>query len=322
METHMTTGNTHADLHLPRLPLHLTAGFLAAALLAGCGTPAGNAPTVSPTNTRPPISTSTATTPPVSNTSATPRPLTILTPAIVLEPPDRPPTQTPEPAPANLPPEEMTLYLPGPGSQVTSPFQVSGRGGPSWMGRVHLRLYGESGQLLSEGITYLLANPARVGRFYGELAFSIPYVAEAGRLEASVDDLRTGRMYHVATVDLILLSAGDPLIHPALEGPEKLAILEPKEGAVVAGGLLAIRGAGWVNSDLPLTISLVDRAGNVLGSAEVQVEAPKVGELGTFEATIAYSIGFAQYARIFVSEHSPESSDLVHVSSHEIYLQP
>jgi hypothetical protein len=190
------------------------------------------------------------------------------------------------------------------------------------MGRVHLRLYGESGQLLSEGITYLLANPARVGRFYGELAFSIPYVAEAGRLEASVDDLRTGRMYHVATVDLILLSAGDPLIHPALEGPEKLAILEPKEGAVVAGGLLAIRGAGWVNSDLPLTISLVDRAGNVLGSAEVQVEAPKVGELGTFEATIAYSIGFAQYARIFVSEHSPESSDLVHVSSHEIYLQP
>jgi hypothetical protein len=216
----------------------------------------------------------------------------------------------------------MTIYLPGPGSQVTTPFRVSGRGGPSWMGRVHLRLYGESGQLLSEGVTYLLANPGRVGRFYGELAFSIPFVAEAGRLEASVDDLRTGRMSHLATVDLILLSAGEPLIHPALDGPEKIAILEPKDGAVVSGGLLAVRGAGWVDSDLPVTISLVDRAGNVLGAAEVPVDAPKVGELGTFEATIAYSVGFSQYARVFITERSPVVSELVHVSSHEIYLQP
>lgn len=216
----------------------------------------------------------------------------------------------------------MTIYLPGPGSQVTSPFQVSGRGGPSWMGRVHLRLYGESGQLLSEGVTYLLANPGRVGRFYGEMAFIIPFVAEAGRLEVSVDDLRAGRTSHLATVDLTLLSAGHPLIHPALDGPEKIAILEPKEASVVSGGLLAVRGAGWVNSDLPLEISLVDRAGNVLGTAEVPVEAPRIGELGTFVATIAYSVGFSQFARVIVSEHSPNGSDLIHVSSHEIYLQP
>jgi hypothetical protein len=154
------------------------------------------------------------------------------------------------------------------------------------------------------------------------MPFSIPYVAEAGRLEVSVDDLRTGRTSHLATVDLILLSAGDPLIHPAFDGPEKIAILEPKEGAVVSGGLLAVRGAGWVDSDLPVTISLVDRAGNVLGAAEVPVDAPRVGELGTFEATIAYSVGFSQYARVFVTERSPIVSELVHVSSHEIYLQP
>jgi hypothetical protein len=279
-------------------------------------------PTPTPTTRLAATPTPTASPIPPSNGTATPEPLTVLTPAIVLEPPDRPPTETPEPAPVNLPPEDMTIYLPGPGSQVTSPFQVSGKGGPSWLGKVHLRLYGETGQLLSEGTTYLLANPGRAGRFYGELAFSIPYVAEAGRVEVSVDDLRAGRMSHLATVDLILLSAGDPLIHPGFDGPEKLAIIEPKEGAVASGGTLAVRGAGWVDSDLPVTISLVDRAGNILGSAEVPVDAPEVGELGTFEATIAYSVGFSQYARVFVTEHSPEISDLVHVSSHEIYLKP
>jgi len=307
---------------LHRRPLQLTAVLLLGIWLVGCGGSPQATPTAAPTTPVPVSSTSVVLPTPTSNDTSTPQPLTILTPAIVLEPPERPPTQTPEPAPANLPPEEMTLYLPGPGSQVTSPFQVSGRGGPSWMGRVHLKLYGESGQLLSEGVTYLLANPGRVGRFYGEMAFSIPFVAEAGRLEVSVDDLRAGRTSHLATVDLILLSAGDPLIHPALDGPEKVAILEPKEGAVVSGGLLAVRGAGWVNSDLPLTISLVDRGGNVLVTAEVPVVAPKIGELGLFEATIAYSIGSSQYVRVIVSEHSPEVSDLVHVSSHEIYLRP
>jgi hypothetical protein len=307
---------------VPRLVITLAMACLASAWLTGCSTAAPAPPTPATVTRLPATRTPTASPTPASQLSATPQPLTILTPAIVLEPPDRPPTQTPEPAPVNLPPEEMTIYLPGPGSQVTSPFEISGRGGPSWLGRVHLRLYGESGQLLSEATTYLLANPGRVGRFYGDLAFSIPYVAESGRLEVSVDDLRNGRMSHLATVDLILLSAGEPLIHPGFDGPEKIAILEPKDGAVVSGGLLSVRGAGWVDSDLPVTISLVDRAGNVLGAAEVPVDAPKVGELGTFQATIAYSVGFSQYARVFISEHSPEVSDLVHVSSHEIYLKP
>jgi hypothetical protein len=322
MKLRLDMTDAHARNSASHLRLQGRAVLLAVAFLVGCAGPAQNPPTTTPTALPPTALALPPTQTPLSNDTATPQPLTILTPAIVLEPPDRPPTQTPEPAPANLPPEEMTIYLPGPGSQVNSPFQISGRGGPSWTGRVHLRLYGEAGELLSEGVTYLLANPGRAGRFYGDLAFSIPYVAEAGRLEVSVDDLRTGRTSHLATVDLILLSAGDPLIHPALDGPEKLAILEPKEGAVVSGGLLAVRGAGWVNSDLPLTLSLVDRAGNVLGSAEVPVDAPQVGELGTFEATIAYAVGFAQYARVFVTEHSPDSSDLVHISSHEIYLKP
>jgi len=302
--------------------LRLAIWLLLTAWIVGCAAPVQSSPTAPPPTALPPARPATASPPALSKDTPTPQPLTILTPAIVLEPPDRPPTSTPEPAPANLPPEEMTIFLPGPGSQVTSPFQISGRGGPSWGQRVNFRLYGESGQLLSEGLTYLLANPGRPGRFYGELGFSIPYVAEAGRLEVSVFDLRAGRTSHLVTVELILLSAGKPLIHPALEGPEKLAILEPKDGAVITGGLLTVKGAGWVNSELPLVISLVDRQGNVLGKAEVPVVAPQLGELGTFGATIAYAVGVAQYARVVVSELSPTSSDLVHVSSHEIYLRP
>src|SRR3989304_3413829 len=127
----------------------LAIGLLLTAWIVGCAAPVQSSPTPPP--------------PALPKPPPPPQPLTILPPAIVLEPPDRPPTSTPEPAPANLPPEEMTIFLPGPGSQVPSPFQISGRGGPSWGQRVNFRLYGESGQLLSEGLTYLLANPGRPG---------------------------------------------------------------------------------------------------------------------------------------------------------------
>jgi hypothetical protein len=251
----------------------------------------------------------------------TPAPYNLSTPAVLIERPE-PPTEVPPATPVVvLPSATIRIFRPGPGSQVTSPFQVYGRGGPSFNERVGIRLVGEDGRLISERLTYLLVFPGRAGNFVAQLEFQTPRLAEAARLEVYTEDLRYGRMAQLASMDLVLLSRGSQLLHPQIEGPEKLAIFEPRDGALAQGGLIAVRGAGWVDSDLPLTIELLDRAGQPLASQQVPLVAQEVGQLGTFEAELQYQIPFSQYGRVVVYETSAGIPGMRHYSSVEVWLQ-
>jgi hypothetical protein len=91
---------------------------------------------------------------------------------------------------------------------------------------------------------------------------------------------------------------------------------------VVSGGSVTVRGAGWVNSDVPVRIEVVDRGGVLVGSAQVELDSPAIGQLGTFAVEVAYSVTEAQYGRIAVSEMGVEIPSLVHYSSIEVYLEP
>ena len=251
----------------------------------------------------------------------TPAPYNLSTPAVLIERPE-PPTEVLPPTPVVvLPSATIRIFRPGPASQVTSPFQVYGRGGPSYNERVGIRLVGEDGRLISERLTYLLVFPGRAGNFVAQLEFQTPRLAEAARLEVYTEDLRYGRVAQLASMDLVLLSRGSQLLHPQIEGPEKLAIFEPRDGAIAQGGLIAVRGAGWVDSDLPLTIELLDRAGQPLASRQVPLVAPEIGQLGTFEVELQYQIPFSQYGRVVVYETSTGIPGLRHYSSVEVWLQ-
>ncbi len=253
---------------------------------------------------------------------ATQAPLSVLTPAVVLEPPAPTPTPTLPPLPSRLPQERLAILAPGPGSQVTSPFTVSGRSGPCHQNRVRIRLIGEDGRLLAQRITYLWAPPGYSGVFTTELSFHIEAVAEAARLEVSTDDMRSTRLGHLSTLNVVLLSVGAQQVYPGLEGPERLTILSPREGTSVSGGVVRVRGAGWVDADVPLAVQLLDRYGTVLGSGEARLTAPEVGLLGTFEVDLAYQIPYPQYAWVAVAERTPDGSGLIHYSSQEIWLRP
>ena len=85
---------------------------------------------------------------------------------------------------------------------------------------------------------------------------------------------------------------------------------------------MTVRGAGWVNSDVPLQVQVLDRGGNVVGSTEASVDAPAVGQLGTFEVEVAYTIPSAQYGRIAVWEPGTLIPGIVHYNSIEVYLEP
>lgn len=249
-------------------------------------------------------------------------PLVDLTPSLILEPPVLVPTPTPTLLSLPLPPEKLILEAPGPGSQLGTPIRVVGWGGPSYRDLVQLRLLGEDGRVLAQVRTYLLVPSGRSGRFVADLAFQLPTVAEAAILEASYDHPLTGRLDHLTTRRLVLLTSGRPLLQPSMTAAEKLTIFSPREDRVIQGDSILIQGAAWLDEDLPLLVELIDRQGNLLSSAEVVPAAPSPGQLGTFEVTLSYDVPLAQYGWIAVSERSLDPPTLLHYTSLRVYLEP
>jgi hypothetical protein len=252
----------------------------------------------------------------------TPRyaPLTAATPPIVLEPPIAQPTITPTPPQVGLPLEVVAILSPGPGSQVTSPIYVRGFGGPSFNQRVHFRLYGEDGRLLSQATTYLFSYPGNPGRFIATLPFLMDLVAEEGRLEVSIDSLRDGQRTHLSTVALVLLSAGSAHIYPAPHGAEKLTVFSPRPNQHLTGGRVTIEGAGWAESDLPLVAEVLDRQGASLGRAEFRLTSDEPGELGTFRVEVPYQVDRYQPGKVVVYELGKAIPGLVHYAAVDVTL--
>ena len=282
--------------------------------------------TTAQTEIVPPVITTTAPTPTLTETpphqpADMPEPFTELTSAIVIESEEDLQTPTPLPPLVNMPLEELVIYEPGPGSQVTSGFRLNGWGGPSYNDRVLIRLLGEDGTVLSKGWRYLYVLSGNPGRFNATVEFQINHVAEEARLEISTQSWRNRQTTHIATVNLTLLSTGSALIHPARRGAEKLAILSPREGRIVSGGVALVQGAGWVDSDTPLNVDIINNQGESLGSAQVELDAPAVGQLGTFSVEIPYQIPYQQWVHIIVYEPSTgKIPGIIHLSSVEVWI--
>ncbi len=251
-----------------------------------------------------------------------PPPLTEATPAIIIEPSFPAPTPTSIPPSVGVPLEELSILLPGPGSMVNSPIKVKGYGGPSQNNRVQVRLIAEDGRLLSEGYSFLYSFPGRPGLFYIQMPFESRLVAERAWIEVRSFDDYFGMLRHLMTVEVTILSTGSDRIYPAIHGAEKLTIFQPREENVIAGGSVLIQGAGWVDQDVPLRIEIINRAGDVLGSGQVELDAPAVGQLGTFSVEIAYQTSHQQWARIGVYELHDELPGLVHYTSVGVWLGP
>jgi len=306
------------------LPEHLPPGqirpsrawklVLLAGLLAACGAQPLAAdpaitllpPTLAPTET------------PVA--SPTPAPYTDATPPIVLDVPLPSPTPLPATPSIGLPAERLSIYEPGPGSQAVSPLRVTGFGGPSWEGRVRLRLIGEQGDILADRTTFLQAMPDLAGRIYTDLTFTFPSVAQAARLEVRTFSTRDGQMDHLTTREVVLLTTGTALIYPAIGGAEKIAIFSPRANGYVRGSPVTVRGGGWLDTPGPLRVEVLDRNGSVVGSATATLSASTPGEVGRFEVQVPYTLEHSQYGRIAVYEPAISPPGILHYSSVDVYL--
>jgi hypothetical protein len=249
-------------------------------------------------------------------------PFTVETPAIVIEPPVPQPTATPIPASVGVPLDELAFLKPGPGSLLRNPIQVEGFGGPSQNNRVQIRLYGEDGRLISQGYTFLYSYPGRPGQFFGTVPFNTPLVAETGWLEVRSFGDRYGLLRHLTKIQINLLSIGNEKIYPAIHGAEKLTIFSPREDARISGGTIQLFGAGWVDADVPLGVELLDAQGQVLGTTSARIDAPGIGQLGTFSVALPYEIGFGQWGRVGVYERHGDVPGVIHYTSVQVWLEP
>jgi hypothetical protein len=288
--------------------------MLLAAFVGACSAPP---PASTPTPVvLPPTDVPTETTVP----SPTPPPYTDATPPIVLEVPLPSPTPVPPTPSIGLPAERLSIYDPGPGSQAVSPLRVTGFGGPSWKGHVRLRLIGEQGDILADRTTFLQAMPDLAGRIFTDLEFSFPWVAQTARLEVLTFSTRDGQMDHLATRSVVLLTKGIALLYPGIGGAEKIAIFSPRANGYVRGSPVTVRGGGWLDTPGPLIVEVLDRNGNVVGSATVPLSTANPGEVGTFEVQVPYSLDASQYGRIAVYEQAVSPPGILHYSSVDVYL--
>jgi hypothetical protein len=249
-------------------------------------------------------------------------PFTVETPAIVIEPPVPQPTSTPIPASVGVPAEELALLKPGVGSLVRDPIHVEGFGGPSQNNRVQLRLYGEDGRLISEGYTFLYSYPGRPGQFFATVPFNTPLVAETGWLEVRSFGDRYGLLRHLTKIQINLLSVGNEKIYPSIHGAEKLTVFSPREDARISGGTIQLSGAGWVDADVPLGVELLDAKGQVLATSSVVIDAPGLGQLGTFSVAVPFEVGFGQWGRLGVYERHGDVPGVIHYTSVQVWLEP
>ena len=288
---------------------------LLAGLLGACGAPpqvADSTPSVVPP-TLAPTETLAA--------SPTPPPYTDATPPIVLDVPLPSPTPIPATPSFGLPAERLSIYEPGPGSQAVSPLRVTGFGGPSFQGRVRLRLIGEQGDILADRTTFLQAMPDLAGRIYTDLSFSFPWVAQTARLEVRTFSTRDGQMDHLTTRTVVLLTTGTALVYPGIGGAEKIAIFSPRANGYVRGSPVTVRGAGWLDTPGPLVVEVLDRNGNVVGSATATLSTSNPGEAGSFEVQVPYTLENSQYGRIAVYELAASPPGILHYSSVDVYLE-
>jgi hypothetical protein len=254
--------------------------------------------------------------------TGTPPPLTLLTPAVVVDDPSATPQIEPTPFSLSLPLESLYFELPGQSSHVSGSIRIVGWGGPSENERVLLRLLGSDGRVMVSYSTYLSVYPGNSGRFFATLSYSIPTLAEDARLEVRIYSPLDGQVAHIATVDLVLLSLGSERIQRGFQGAERITIFSPRQGESLRGGIVRVQGAAWLSADVPLTVQVTDSWGNLVGSLEFALDVPEPGVIGQFDVQVPYDISYTQGGRVAVYEPGEKIPGIVHYNSVYVTLHP
>ena len=236
----------------------------------------------------------------------------------------RTPTPTPTITPTPLPPfAVLRIDRPGRMSKVVSPLKTELGVTPGADGKVHLDLIGEDGR-------YIFRQVLSYGNYQGksigitpEITFDIDAVSELARLVVTIYD-EFGRVRHLTSTDIILLSIGENEMVPTSGQREAYIVRSPKAGDVITGGVVHLTGLARPVNDSPLIFELIDETGKVVGEKLISVEPPS-GDLSHTPFTVDIPYNVSEPTPVRLTMHQESTSRIpgpVELASLELILAP
>lgn len=328
-----------------RFALILTFALIVA---AGCsGLPWGRLPTIIPEDNLPTVVELTAqalidqglVTPPPTSTidpdAVTPTPTITNTPTITTTPLDSPtPTlnfvpSTPEPqkVPDPLPQSEIQIISPGRLSRVLSPFRLHLYLIPPRNDRgedmvYQISLYGENGRVIDRDTVTRTPEESEDPHLILYIDFEISGQAESTRLEISSID-PYNRVTAAETTDIILLDEGDQEIKTILNLNADMIIQQPIPSTLIQGDKLIVKGLTRIAPSDELLVECINRDGNQIGSAVVEVDEEDLGDgYRSFEGEVPFEVGYSSWIRVQVIARDDKFSEILTLSSVEVLVSP
>lgn len=254
---------------------------------------------------------------PTNYPTASPTPTSLNTPTEPVIVQDPSPTTIPE-----IPNAEIEIRNLGPLSRVNSPIDVYAYLKTGAEGRVRIELLGEDGRVLYREIKVINYAPAGAWAIVlADIDFEIAALAEAGRLQLSVDD-EYGRTISLNSVPLILLSHGDSDITPPIDVLAPIVIQQPLQKSLIQAGSVLVSGLARPKSDYPLQVQLITPDGQIVGHRLAELVTDPGEDYGHFAIEVIYQVDKTTNARIAVSQGESGINDIIHLSSLEVMLSP
>jgi len=225
------------------------------------------------------------------------------------------PTSTPDPYSAAI-----RINAPGPMSRVVSPIDLRAFIETRDAGPAQVELYGEDGQLLYRETLRSYSFNGQDARLALLVPFEVHAAGELGRLQVSALDANK-RLTAVASVHLLLLSAGENQITPPGDLREPVLLDAPAAGAQVSGGGVTLKGKMQPFNTLPVFIELVAPDGKILNSRVITLSAPD-GQYQDFETSLPYQVTGRTPALLVIRQSDERISGPFYLYSQPITLSP
>ncbi len=297
-------------------------------VLTAC-TPRVVTPLILPTLTPVPTTPGPSPTLPAASPTQQPSPTVQQDPVVVTPSQTRAPLPTldlaPTPAPTDIPQpaagsSAIQIYSPGPLSKIAASVKAYGYALPGYNDRGRIELYGEDGRLLAWQDLQLLT-AVRWAYFYWELPFQTQAAAELGRLSMSTRD-QYGRLTALNSVRLLLLPEGYSVIYPPGGLQERCVIDLPLGGQRITGGSVIVAGEIRPYNSMPLSVELIARDGQVVGSQLVPIVPSPEDTYLPFRVELSYSVTGPTDALLTISQSDDRIGGLMYVFARPAFINP
>jgi hypothetical protein len=222
-------------------------------------------------------------------------------------------------------PESIIIFNPGLLSQITSPFTLTGESDFPFEGTLEVQVVAyEQAETAVVGTGFVMLNGEFGERspYDGIVEFIPPTEPTPGRVIVISTSPMHGQPHHLASVPVTLMPAdATAVINPASPQPEAIAIYSPIQGDDIAGGTIHITGFAAPTFEQNLVIEILDEQGATVGSGFATIAAG-MGESGTFEADVAYSVSGQNTGAVCVQDLDARDGGMIHRTCVTVHLFP